>query len=69
MDPFLAVIVSGVAMFAAHILFILLFRTKPTPAVKVAKVGDPAAPVDAGGAEAPEPDSVCLLYTSPSPRD
>ncbi len=61
MDPFLAVIVSGVAMFAAHILFILLFRTKPTPAVKVAKVGDPAAPVDAGGAEAPEPDSVVPL--------
>ena len=52
MDPFLAVIVSGVAMFAAHILFILLFRTKPTPTVKVAKVGDPVAPVDAGGAEA-----------------
>ena len=61
MDPFLAVIVSGVAMFAAHILFILLFRTKPTPTVKVAKVGDPVAPVDAGGAEAAEPDSVVPL--------
>ena len=61
MDPFLAVIVSGVAMFAAHILFILLFRTKPTPTVKVAKVGDPVAPVDAGGAEAAKPDSVVPL--------
>ena len=28
MDPFLAVVITGVAMFAAHILVILLFRTK-----------------------------------------
>ena len=31
MNPLTAVVICGVAMFAAHILFILLFRTKPEP--------------------------------------
>ncbi len=35
MNPLLAVIVCGVAMFVAHILFILLFRSKPEPRTHV----------------------------------
>ncbi len=38
MNPLTAVIICGVAMFAAHILFILLFRTKPEPRPHVAPV-------------------------------
>ncbi len=31
MNPLLAVIITGVVLFAAQLLFILLFRTKPSP--------------------------------------
>ena len=31
MNPFLAVMITGVVLFAAQLLFILLFRTKPSP--------------------------------------
>lgn len=49
MNPLLAVIICGVAMFAAQILFILLFRNKPESRVHVARedvaAGDAAADV------------------------
>lgn len=54
MNPLIAVLVSGVAMFAAHILVILLFREKPaapqeeaTDAPAPAKAAGPAALVGA----------------------
>ena len=54
MNPLLAVLISGVAMFAAHILVILLFREKPaapeeeaTEAQAPAKAAGPAALVGA----------------------
>ena len=34
MNPLIAIIVTGIAMFAAHILVILLFREKPAPKPK-----------------------------------
>ena len=43
MNPLIAIIVTGIAMFAAHILVILLFREKPAPKPKPAVV-EPAAP-------------------------
>jgi len=53
-NPLLAVLISGVAMFAAHILVILLFREKPaapeeeaTEAQAPAKAAGPAALVGA----------------------
>lgn len=49
MNPLLAVIICGVAMFAAQILFILLFRKKPESRAHVARedvaAGDAAADV------------------------
>ena len=49
MNPLLAVIICGVAMFAALILFILLFRNKPESRAHVARedvaAGDAAADV------------------------
>ena len=36
MNPLIAIIVTGIAMFAAHILVILLFREKPAPKPKPA---------------------------------
>lgn len=49
MNPLLAVIICGVAMFAAQILFILLFRNKPESRAHVARedvaAGDAAADV------------------------
>lgn len=52
MNPFLAVIITGVAMFVAHILVILLFREKPaappeSAAEAPAKAAVPAALVGA----------------------
>lgn len=54
MNPLIAVLISGVAMFAAHILVILLFREKPaapqeeaTEAAAPAKAAGPAALVGA----------------------
>ena len=56
MNPLLAVIICGVAMFVAHILFILLFRTKPEPRAHVARedaaAGDTAVAADVPGEEA-----------------
>ena len=43
MNPLIAVIVTGIAMFAAHILVILLFREKPAP--KPVVVAERPAPV------------------------
>ena len=49
MNPLLAVIICGVAMFAAQILFIFLFRNKPESRAHVARedvaAGDAAADV------------------------
>ena len=43
MNPLLAVLVTGVAMFAAHVLVILLFREKPdAPEEAPAEAGAPA---------------------------
>ena len=43
MNPLLAVLVTGVAMFAAHVLVILLFREKPAaPEEAPAEAGTPA---------------------------
>ena len=43
MNPLLAVLVTGVAMFAAHVLVILLFREKPAPPEEApAEAGTPA---------------------------
>ncbi len=36
MNPLTAVVITGIAMFVAHILVILLFREKPAPKPKVA---------------------------------
>ncbi|MCY4637163.1 MAG: ubiquinol-cytochrome c reductase iron-sulfur subunit [Acidobacteria bacterium] len=47
MNPLLAVLISGVAMFAAHILVILLFREKP--AVPEEKATEAQAPAKAAG--------------------
>ena len=56
MNPLLAVVICGVAMFVAHILFILLFRTKPEPRAHVARedaaAGDTAVAADVPGEEA-----------------
>ena len=56
MNPLLAVIICGVAMFVAHILFILLFRTKPEPRAHVAReaaaAGNTAVAADVPGEEA-----------------
>jgi len=46
-NPLLAVLISGVAMFAAHILVILLFREKP--AVPEEKATEAQAPAKAAG--------------------
>ena len=43
MNPLIAIIVTGIAMFAAHILVILLFREKSAPKPKPA-VAEAAAP-------------------------
>lgn len=46
MNPLIAVLISGVAMFAAHILVILLFREKPAaPEEKAAEAQAPAKAV------------------------
>ena len=46
MNPLIAVVITGVAMFVAHILVILLFREKPA---KVEKPRAVKTPADAGG--------------------
>ena len=48
MNPLIAVIITGVAMFVAHILVILLFREKPAAAPQEAE----AAPAKPSGAAA-----------------
>ncbi len=56
MNPLLAVIICGVVMFAAQIVFILLFRTKPESRAHVARedaaAGDAAVAADVPGEEA-----------------
>ena len=61
MNPLTAVAICGVAMFVAHILFILLFRTKPEPRPEI-------VPVESATSDGAGPEAVCLLYTSQSPR-
>ncbi len=48
MNPLIAVIITGVAMFVAHILVILLFREKPA-AVRKEPAADAEAPAKAAG--------------------
>ena len=47
MNPLIAIIVTGIAMFAAHILVILLFREKPAPKPKPAAAAAAAPAVRA----------------------
>ena len=50
MNPLIAVIITGVAMFVAHILVILLFREKP--AAREETAAEAEAPAGAAGAAA-----------------
>ena len=62
MNPLIAVIITGVAMFVAHILVILLFREKPAapeePAAEAEEPAGASAPVALVGAAAKLADRV-----------